>query len=134
MIDRRSFLGGAGAALALAPVAAWARRSAVEGAGLSAPLEIVDDVYGVPHIRAATIPDAFFGQGYVVARDRLFQIDFGHRRELGRMAEAFGADFARFDAVARLFHYRGDLDAELARAQASTSAGTRASSASRAPR
>ncbi|MET0375541.1 MAG: penicillin acylase family protein, partial [Rhizorhabdus sp.] len=72
MIDRRSFLGGAGAALALAPVAAWARRSAVEGAGLSAPLEIVDDVYGVPHIRAATIPDAFFGQGYVVARDRLF--------------------------------------------------------------
>ena len=126
MIDRRSFLGGAGAALALAPVAAWARRSAVEGAGLSAPLEIVDDVYGVPHIRAATIPDAFFGQGYVVARDRLFQIDFGHRRELGRMAEAFGADFARFDAVARLFHYRGDLDAELARVPADVLACARA--------
>ena len=33
--------------------------------------------------------DAFFGQGYVVARDRLFQIDLAHRRETGRLAEAF---------------------------------------------
>ena len=39
--------------------------------------------YGVPHIRAQSIPDAFYGQGYVVARDRLFQLDLAHRRELG---------------------------------------------------
>ncbi|WP_204319917.1 penicillin acylase family protein, partial [Klebsiella pneumoniae] len=75
--------------------------------GASAPIEIVDDEWGTPHIRAATIPDAFFGQGYVVARDRLFQIDLSHRREMGRLAEAFGARFARHDANARLFHYRG---------------------------
>ena len=118
MLDRRSFLAAAGAALGLpalglAPGPSVPRRQAMRG--LQADLEIVDDVFGVPHIRAASIPDAFFGQGYVVARDRLFQIDFAHRRELGRMAEAFGADFARHDAVARLFHYRGDLDAELRR-------------------
>ncbi|WP_163364008.1 penicillin acylase family protein, partial [Klebsiella aerogenes] len=63
-------------------------------------------------------PDAFFGQGYVVARDRLFQIDLSHRREMGRLAEAFGARFARHDANARLFHYRGDIDAELRRVPA----------------
>jgi len=121
MIDRRSFLLRSVAVAALA--AGADRRSAAAAAvgqktsvrGLSAPIEIVDDVYGVPHIRAQSVPDAFFGQGYVVARDRLFQIDFEHRRELGRMAEAFGAEFARHDAQARLFHYRGDLDAELRR-------------------
>ncbi|ATY32247.1 penicillin acylase family protein [Sphingomonas psychrotolerans] len=121
MLARRSFLLGSVATLALAPAAAarvqrGARATAetvVRGA--DAPIEIIDDAFGVPHIRAASIPDAFFGQGYVVARDRLFQIDLSHRRELGRLAEVFGRDFARHDATARLFHYRGDLDAELRR-------------------
>ena len=120
MINRRSFLHGSVATLALAPLA---RAAAIDGA---APIEIVDDVYGVPHIRAATIPDAFFGQGYVVARDRLFQIDLSHRREMGRLAEAFGADFVRHDGVARLFHYRGDVDAELRRIPADVLACARA--------
>lgn len=112
MLSRRSFLLGSAAMLAAGTVVAQ-RRSRLPG--LSAPIEIVDDVYGVPHIRARSKPDAFFGQGYVVARDRLFQIDLAHRRELGRLAEAFGPDFAVHDAVARLFLYRGDLAAELAR-------------------
>src|SRR5919112_199991 len=85
MFDRRSFLLGTAATLATgavaAPLATVTRRQAVRGA--SAPIDILDDHHGVPHIRAASIPDAFFGQGYVVARDRLFQIDLSHRRELG---------------------------------------------------
>ncbi len=123
MLDRRSFLLGSVAILALASGRRGCAASDVPPAtartidvcGLAAPIEIVDDAYGVPHIRAASIPDAFFGQGYVVARDRLFQIDFSQRRELGRMAEAFGPQFAEYDAASRLFHYRGDLDAELKR-------------------
>lgn len=118
MLHRRQFLLGS-AATALVSTACRGQvaggSSASSVAGLSAPLEIIDDRWGVPHIRAENKADAFFGQGYVVARDRLFQIDLGHRRELGRMAEVFGPDFARHDATARLFHYRGDLDAELAR-------------------
>ena len=114
-LDRRSFLLGSAASLALLPAArlgaagpvALARQ--VAAPGLSANVEIVDDPYGVPHIRARSIPDAFFGQGYVVARDRLFQIDLAHRRELGRLAEAFGPAFAEHDAAARLLLYRGDL-------------------------
>ncbi|HEU4820563.1 MAG TPA: penicillin acylase family protein, partial [Qipengyuania sp.] len=126
MLNRRFFLLGSTAAVALSSLAACSTIGAqalsrvrrVTGEGLSEPLEIVDDVYGIPHIRAQSIPDAFFGQGYVVARDRLFQIDLSHRREMGQLAEAFGAEFAEHDGVARLFHYRGDLDAELARVPA----------------
>jgi penicillin amidase len=134
MLNRRSFLLGstamlatsaAGAAtLSLPRLAPVAQQRTVPG--LSAPIDILDDALGVPHIRAASIPDAFFGQGYVVARDRLFQIDLAHRRELGRLAEAFGPRFARHDANARLFHYRGDLDAELARVPADVLACARA--------
>ena len=116
MINRRSFLHGSVATLALAQTGlAIAATAPIALDGQTAPIEIVDDIYGVPHIRAASIPDAFFGQGYVVARDRLFQIDLSHRRELGRLAEAFGPGFVQHDAVARLFHYRGDLDVELSR-------------------
>lgn len=121
MLNRRSFLLGSTAALTLASaacrtaIAPTPSRQRHVVAGLSAPVEIVDDPYGIPHIRAGSIPDAFFGQGYVVARDRLFQIDLAHRREMGRLAEAFGPEFAAHDGVARLFHYRGDLEAELAR-------------------
>jgi penicillin amidase len=122
MLNRRRFLLGSAATMALLSAGcqtteqiALSRTRQLAAAGLSAPIEIVDDPYGVPHIRAGSIPDAFFGQGYVVARDRLFQIDLSHRRELGRLAEAFGPDFAAHDGVARLFHYRGDLDEELAR-------------------
>ena len=121
MFNRRSFLLGSVATVALAPVTGHAARLSpravvrkLAAAGFAAPIEILDDPYGVPHIRAGSIPDAFFGQGYVVARDRLFQIDFAHRREMGRMAEAFGAAFVPHDAAARLFHYRGDLEPELA--------------------
>ena len=132
MLDRRSFLLGSAATMALAsagrvdgavPVS---RTRQVAAASLSANVEIVDDSYGVPHIRAQSIPDAFFGQGYVVARDRLFQINLAHRREMGRLAEAFGADFAAHDAAARLFLFHGDLDAELARVPANLLACARA--------
>lgn len=120
MLSRRSFLLGSAAVMACSS-AAWSAEKArpsrlrrVDAATLSAPIEIIDDPYGVPHIRAGSIPDAFFGQGYVVARDRLFQIDLSHRRKMGRLAEAFGPDFADHDAAARLFHYRGNLEQELA--------------------
>jgi penicillin amidase len=133
MLNRRSFLLGSAAAVALSSAACrtaapppLSRVARVASAELSAPIEIIDDPYGVPHIRARSIPDAFFGQGYVVARDRLFQIDLAHRREMGRTAEAFGAEFAAHDGMARLFHYRGDLDEELARIPANILACARA--------
>ncbi|MFD2079261.1 penicillin acylase family protein [Actinopolymorpha cephalotaxi] len=82
--------------------------------GLSAPVEIVVDTWGVPHIYAENDRDVFFAQGFNAARDRLFQIDLWRRRGLGLLAGAFGPDHLDRDRAARLFLYRGDLDAEWA--------------------
>lgn len=121
MIQRRAFLLASAAILSL-PVNGWARPVIKGGKGggrtigvkgMHGPIEIVEDRLGIPHIRATSKHDAFFGQGYVVARDRLFQIDFSYRRELGRLAEALGPRFLPADRAARLFLYHGDIDAEL---------------------
>nr|WP_306300323.1 penicillin acylase family protein [Erythrobacter sp. LQ02-29] len=84
------------------------------GKGLRDGIEILEDRFGIPHVRANSIHDAYWAQGYLVARDRLFQLDLDLRRDMGRMAEAFGPSFVPADRAARLFHFRGDLDAELA--------------------
>src|SRR5271163_3075235 len=120
VMHRRSILLTTTALLALIPLGAFTkprqrltpRRVAVQGA--KDVIEIIDDRWGIPHIRAKSRPDAFFGQGYAVARDRLFQIDLQYRKGLGRMAECFGPQFVPSDHAARLFHFRGDIDAELA--------------------
>jgi penicillin amidase len=88
--------------------------STIEVAGLKQPAEILVDRWGVPHIYAKTFDDAFFVQGFNVARDRLFQIDLWRRRGLGQLAEVFGPSFAGQDSAARLFLYRGDMDKEWA--------------------
>jgi len=120
MIQRRTFLLASVASLCLegagltAPVLkARPQSRTLRLPGARAPIEILEDAMGIPHIRARSKHDAFFGQGYVVARDRLFQIDFSNRRELGRLAETFGPRFVTADQAARLFHFRGDIDAEL---------------------
>ena len=43
--------------------------------GLRKSVEILRDRWGVPHIYAQTVEDLFFAQGYITAKDRLFQID-----------------------------------------------------------
>ena len=82
--------------------------------GLEAPAEIVVDTWGIPHIRAATRRDIFFVQGFNAARDRLWQLDIWRKRGLGRLAADFGPGFLAQDRAARLFLYRGDMDAEWA--------------------
>ena len=80
--------------------------------GLKAPAEIRIDKWGIPHIYAASVRDAFFLQGYNAARDRLWQIDLWRKRGLGRLAEDFGPAYVAQDRAARLFLYRGDMTDE----------------------
>src|ERR1700761_414353 len=82
--------------------------------GLSAPVEIRIDTWGVPHIKAENLPDLFFAQGFNAARDRLWQIDLARKRGLGLLAADFGPGYLEQDRAARLFLYRGDMDAEWA--------------------
>jgi hypothetical protein len=79
---------------------------------LHQPVEILVDHWGVPHIYAKNEADLFFAQGFIVARDRLFQIDLWRRRGLGQLAEVFGPAYVEQDKATRLFLYRGDMKKE----------------------
>ncbi len=68
----------------------------------------------MPHIRAASQEDAFRVQGFNAARDRLWQLDLWRKRGLGLLAADFGPGYLAQDRAARLFLYRGDMDAEWA--------------------
>jgi acyl-homoserine lactone acylase PvdQ len=83
-------------------------------AGLSAPVRIVRDRWGVPHIYAQRQDDLFFAQGFVQAQDRLFQMDLWRRSVQGRLSEVLGPNFDERDAMTRRMQYRGDLDVEWA--------------------
>src|ERR1700710_812525 len=82
--------------------------------GLTGPAEIRVDRWGIPHIRAASRRDVFLAQGFNAARDRLWQLDLWRKRGLGLLAADFGPGFLAQDRAARLFLYRGDMEAEWA--------------------
>ncbi len=81
--------------------------------GLEQPVEVFRDSVGVNHIYAQTEHDLFFAQGYCAARDRLFQFEVWRRQATGTMADLLGRGEVKRDIGARLFSFRGDLDAEL---------------------
>ena len=54
-------------------------------------VEINRDAYGVPHIFADSNYGLFYGYGYAVAQDRLFQLDMARRSFVGTTAEVLGA-------------------------------------------
>lgn len=80
--------------------------------GLSKPVEVLRDTWGVPHIYAQTVPDLFFAQGFVAAQDRLFQMEMWRRAGAGELSEILGTDHIERDRFARLVRYRGDMEAE----------------------
>ena len=59
-------------------------------ANLSAPVRIVRDSYGVPHIFADADADAFRALGVAHAQDRLWQMEITRRALRGRLAEILG--------------------------------------------
>ncbi|MBC7674048.1 MAG: penicillin acylase family protein, partial [Polaromonas sp.] len=84
-------------------------------AGLTRPVEVLRDRWGISHIYATNEHDLFFAQGYTAARDRAFQFEMWRRQATGTMSEVMGRRELARDQGARLFKYRGSLAAELAR-------------------
>src|SRR5437667_13304 len=82
-------------------------------AGLTRPVEILKDRWGISHIYAQNEEDLFFAQGYNVARDRLFQLELWRRQATGTVAEILGRKELKRDIGTRLHMFRGDLKAEL---------------------
>lgn len=81
--------------------------------GLSQPVEIIKDRWGISHIYAKSEGDLFFTQGYNVARDRLFQLEMWRRQATGTVAEILGPQELERDIGNRLFLFRGDLEQEM---------------------
>lgn len=81
--------------------------------GLTEPVEILRDQWGVNHIYAKNQHDLFFAQGYAAAKDRLFQFEVWRRQATGTVAEILGPDELQRDIGTRLFQFRGDLEEEL---------------------
>ncbi|WP_374163266.1 penicillin acylase family protein [Arcticibacter sp. MXS-1] len=62
---------------------------------------IAYDAYGVPHIFAGNDYDLYFAQGYVTAKDRLWQMDFQSRFAGGRLSEVVGDKAIELDRYQR---------------------------------
>src|SRR5260370_22599806 len=88
------------------------RAETVAVPGLRKPVEILRDRWGVPHIYAQTLEDLFFAQGYITAKDRLFQIDLWRRVGTGKLSEAIGPSAVDRDRLARALRFPGDMEQE----------------------
>ena len=68
---------------------------------LLAEVEILIDSQGVPHIFAQNDHDLYFAQGYMTAKDRLWQMDFQTRFASGRLSEVIGEKAIELDRYQR---------------------------------
>jgi penicillin amidase len=104
------------AAVGTAASAAWLKKAMREQApqldgqlhlpGLSAPVTVRRDVRGVPHIHAANMDDLLEAQGFVVAQDRLWQMDMARRFAAGELAELLGSSVVEHDKLQRVLQIR----------------------------
>ncbi|KAB1147096.1 penicillin acylase family protein [Streptomyces luteolifulvus] len=58
--------------------------------GLSGPVDVRRDGYGIPQIYASSDEDLFMAQGYVQAQDRFYEMDVRRHMTSGRLSEMFG--------------------------------------------
>jgi penicillin G amidase len=112
--------------LALAAGYAWLRQSlpqldgTVTLSGLKAPVDIVRDRYGVPHIYAGSVADAYFALGFVHAQDRLWQMEMNRRIGSGCLSEALGPATLDADKFLRTLGVRRSAEATLKSLNAET--------------
>lgn len=75
----------------------------LEVEGLIEPVQVAVDERGVPHIFALNDHDLYFAQGFVTARDRLFQLELQVRAAEGSLAEWMGPRMLDYDRSLRRF-------------------------------
>jgi len=86
-------------------VSAQARTGTLQVAGLRGNVTIRRDERGIPHIEAANQSDLYFAQGYVVASDRLWQMDLLRRTAAGELAEILGSNALEEDKRRRAYGF-----------------------------
>ena len=73
---------------------------------VSQPVEVDRDSRGVPHIKARTIDDAWFVEGYTIAEDRMFQMDGLRRLAAGELSAIVGPSALEADRESRRLRMR----------------------------
>ncbi len=81
--------------------------------GLQGEVTVERDNWGVPHIRASTLEDAVEAQGYVVAQDRLWQMDILRRASRGQLSEILGSGTLKIDKDFRSLNFGRAVERDL---------------------
>lgn len=69
--------------------------------GLDGALRIVRDRWGIPHIEAGSVRGAFFGQGFCIGQDRLFQLELRRQMAHGTAAAFLNKGLLAGDRINR---------------------------------
>jgi penicillin amidase len=64
-------------------------------------VRIVRDKYGTPHVYSESIYGLYYGYGYAIAQDRLFQMEMARRSTQGTVAEVLGPEYLDYDRTVR---------------------------------
>jgi penicillin amidase len=108
--------------LSLALLGAWwiARRTLPQLDGVVSLPELKEEVtverdrWGIPRIRARSLVDLVTAEGFVVAQDRLWQMDLLRRVAAGELSEIFGASTLELDRENRTLGLRAAAEREAA--------------------
>jgi penicillin amidase len=73
--------------------------------GLTSEVKVVRDSFAIPHVIAASEYDAYRATGYLMAQDRLWQMDLLRRLTTGRLSEIFGKDLVTADQLFRSLQF-----------------------------
>jgi penicillin amidase len=88
--------------------------------GLKAPVEVLRDRWGAPHLYAKSERDVYMAQGYVHAQERLWQMELNRRTANGRLSELFGNLALDTDRTSLTFGFRRLGQADWAKANSET--------------
>jgi penicillin G amidase len=80
--------------------------------GLDGTVDIFRDNYGIPHVKAQSTHDAFFGQGFATAQDRLWHMDYDRHRAYGTCAKLVGPEAVEDDTLMRRFRLLASAKAD----------------------
>lgn len=69
--------------------------------GLISGVNVIRDERGMPHIYAENEHDLYTVTGYIMAQERLWQMDLIRRATTGRLSEIFGEDYVETDLFLR---------------------------------
>ncbi len=80
--------------------------------GLQSQVTVERDNWGIPHIRANSVEDLAEAQGYVIAQDRLWQMDLLRRASRGQLSEILGSATLEIDKDFRVLNFSRTAERE----------------------